>query len=156
MLTICVPLALVQASYTYPPQPLTYISPRLSSPPPTDPSVAHITRLELELQSLPILVSHRSKTDASEWYETRPYRDLPEDRRANNLTAGALRGSGKLALAPLVRVRKDETESLVFVHVGKGLCGHDGIVHGGLLATLLDEGMGRTVNYYTRYILVGS
>jgi len=69
---------------------------------------------------------------------------MPEDRRTNNLTAGALRGPGKLAFAPLIRVRKDEKESLIFVHVGKGLCGHDGIVHGGLLATLLDEGMGRT------------
>ena len=63
----------------------------------------------------------------------------------NSLTAGALRGSGKLASAPLARVRKDESESLIFVHVGKGLCGHHGIVHGGMLATLLDEGMGRTV-----------
>jgi len=93
---------------------------------------------------LPILVSHRSQADASEWYETRPYRDLSEDRKANSFTAGALRGPGKLAFSPLVRVRRDEQEALIFVHVGKGLCGHDGIVHGGLLATLLDEGMGRT------------
>jgi len=61
----------------------------------------------------------------------------------NNLTAGALRGPGKLALPPLVRARKDETEALVFVHLGRGLCGHDGIVHGGLLATLLDESLAR-------------
>jgi len=43
-----------------------------------------------------------------------------------------------------VRARKDESESVIIVHVGRGLCGHDGIVHGGLLATLLDEGLGRT------------
>jgi len=29
------------------------------------------------------------------------------------------------------------------VHVGRGLCGHDGNVHGGLLATLMDESLGR-------------
>jgi acyl-coenzyme A thioesterase PaaI-like protein len=62
----------------------------------------------------------------------------------NSLTAGALRGPGKLAFTPLVRARKDESESIIVVHVGRGLCGHDGIIHGGLLATLLDEGLGRT------------
>ena len=44
----------------------------------------------------------------------------------NSLTAGALRGPGKLALWPLIRVKKDESESYVFVHLGRGLCGHDG------------------------------
>lgn len=28
-------------------------------------------------------------------------------------------------------------------HLGENLCGHPGIVHGGLLATLLDEGLAR-------------
>lgn len=63
----------------------------------------------------------------------------------NNLSAGALRGPGKLALMPLVRARRDETEAVVITHVGRGLCGHDGIIHGGLLATLLDECLARTV-----------
>jgi uncharacterized protein (TIGR00369 family) len=63
--------------------------------------------------------------------------------RANKLTAGSLRGPGKLALFPLARVKKDESEAVVFVHLGRGLCGHDGIVHGGLLATLLDEALAR-------------
>lgn len=31
----------------------------------------------------------------------------------------------------------------MFVHVGRGVCGHEGIVHGGMLATLLDEILGR-------------
>jgi acyl-coenzyme A thioesterase PaaI-like protein len=55
-----------------------------------------------------------------------------------------LRGPGKLAFAPLVRCRKDESEIIAVVHVGRGLCGHDGIIHGGLLATLLDETLART------------
>jgi len=29
------------------------------------------------------------------------------------------------------------------VHVGTGVCGHEGIVHGGLVATLLDESLAR-------------
>lgn len=83
--------------------------------------------------------------DAAEWYETRPYETFAEERRVNNLTAGALRGPGKLALHPLIRAKRDESESIIFLHLGRGLCGHDGIVHGGLLATVLDETLARTV-----------
>ena len=64
----------------------------------------------------------------------------------NSLTAGTLRGPGKLALPPLVRARKDEKASIVIIHLGTALCGHEGIVHGGMLATLLDESLGRTVS----------
>jgi len=62
----------------------------------------------------------------------------------NHLTVGALRAPGRLAIPPLVRARKDESSAYIFVHVGRGLCGHDGIVHGGLLATLVDEASART------------
>lgn len=90
----------------------------------------------------------RSASDEDEWYETRPYLNYPEEKRVNSLTAGALRGPGKLALPPLVRAKKDETEALVILHVGRGLCGHDGIIHGGLLATVMDEILGRQVRFF--------
>ncbi|KIK91808.1 hypothetical protein PAXRUDRAFT_830518 [Paxillus rubicundulus Ve08.2h10] len=126
----------------------TFIGPRPAPGPPADPdsssSRAYTASLEESLQSLPLLHSLRSEPEADEWYEVRPYERFPEDRRVNNLTAGALRGPGKLALRPLVRSRYDESEAVVMVHVGRGLCGHDGIIHGGLLATLLDESLART------------
>ena len=38
----------------------------------------------------------------------------------------------------------DEGKKLVSLsYLGEDLCGHVGMIHGGLLATLLDEGMGR-------------
>ncbi|EIN05400.1 Thioesterase/thiol ester dehydrase-isomerase [Punctularia strigosozonata HHB-11173 SS5] len=130
----------------YPPSLATFISPR-TAPPPLHPehpaAIAHTVSLEESLQSLPPLKAMREAPDADQWYETRPYLNFPEERRVNNLTAGALRGPGKLATPPLVRARKDESEAVIFLHVGRGLCGHDGIVHGGLLATLLDESLGR-------------
>jgi len=89
------------------------------------------------------LKEHRASTNPSEWYETRPYISLPEERKVNSLTAGALRGPGKLAVVPLVRARKDESEAVIFTHFGRGLCGHEGLIHGGLLATVLDECLGR-------------
>ena len=87
----------------------------------------------------------REDPDAKDWYETRPYMHIPEERRGNSLTAGALRGPGKLALPPLLRVKDDESETVGIVHFGRGLCGHDGIVHGGLIATVFDESLGRLV-----------
>jgi hypothetical protein len=149
-------LSISLASYTlgslYPPPQLTLLFPRPAPGPPSSPdspsSVAYITALEQTLQTLPLLQSLRSKPDAEEWYEARPYTNYPEERRVNNLSAGTLRGPGKLALRPLVRAKKDETGSILFVHVGRGLCGHDGIIHGGLLATLLDESLARTVRWF--------
>jgi hypothetical protein len=133
----------------YPPTLVTYISPR-AAPPPPDPNLpetqAYVAALEEQLQNLPILAKHRANEDPEAWYEARPYQSFPEERRANNLTAGALHGPGRLALPPLVRARWDESEGLIIVHVGRGLCGHDGIVHGGLIATLLDEALARTVS----------
>ena len=127
----------------------TFIAPRPAPGPPGNPdspdSLAYIADLERSLQSLPLLQSLRTAPDADDWYEVRPYRNFPEERRVNNLSAGALRGPGKLALMPMVRARWDETGAVVIMHVGRGLCGHDGIVHGGLLATLLDESLARTV-----------
>ena len=71
--------------------------------------------------------------------ETRPYQFYP---RMDSFTAGALRGPGKSAFLPSVRVKnkKDESESYIFLHLGRLLCGHNnGINYEGLLATLLDK-----------------
>jgi len=147
-------------AYTFgaicPPPPLSILFPRPAPGPPADPtspdSIAIMDALEEKLQNLPQLRRIRESPDADEWYETRPYHKYPEEKRVNSLTAGTLRGPGKLACIPLVRAKKGDTESLVFIHVGRALCGHDGIIHGGLLAALLDESLARTVR--TRYLVV--
>ena len=144
-----VSLGAYTAGALYPHPYFTFIAPRPAPGPPSDPdspdALAYTADLERTLQSLPLLQSLRTAPDANDWYEVRPYKNFPEERRVNNLSAGALRGPGKLALMPMVRARWDETQAVVIVHVGRGLCGHDGIVHGGLLATLLDESLARTV-----------
>ncbi|EJD07767.1 Thioesterase/thiol ester dehydrase-isomerase [Fomitiporia mediterranea MF3/22] len=130
----------------YPPDVATLVSPRAAPgpPDPEDPRAkAYVEELEQRLQHLPLLERHRNAPDAHEWYETRPYIKYPEEQRINHLTAGALRGPGKLALPPVLRVKRDESESLAVIHFGRGLCGHDGVVHGGLIATILDESLGR-------------
>lgn len=132
----------------YPPDLATFIYPRPAPPAPllgTPEAKAHADALEGRLQNLPLLKELRSREDKHEWYESRPYTEIPDEVRVNNLTAGALYGPGKLAVRPLIRVKHDESEAWGFIHVGRGLCGHDGIIHGGLMATLLDESMGRVV-----------
>ncbi len=137
------------AGSLYPPTFATYVSPRIAPPPP-DPNhpsaIAYTEALEESLQNLPYLKELRNSPDAYEWYETRPFIAVPKEQLANSLTAGALRGPGKLTLPPLVRARRDESEAVILIHVGTGLCGHEGIIHGGLLATLLDESLGRLVS----------
>jgi len=130
----------------YPPDLALFLSPRTAPPPPSANSpeaIAYTNALESSIQSLPNLQALRSSSDAADWYETRPFVNYPEERRVNSLTAGALRGVGRLALPPLVRAKKDESEAFVFLHVGRGVCGHDGIIHGGLLATVFDESLAR-------------
>ncbi|KAJ7100523.1 HotDog domain-containing protein [Mycena epipterygia] len=149
--TVSLATAVSLGAYTlgalFPPPPISLLYPRPAPPPPSDAtspeSLAYTAALEAELQALPALRALRTHADATEWYEARPHEGIAPAVRANNLTSGALRGPGRLALAPLIRARRDEREAVVFVHVGRGLCGHDGIVHGGLLATMLDEALGR-------------
>jgi len=51
-----------------------------------------------------------------------------------------------LAVPPLAFVRTDESEAVLILHMGRSLCGHDGIVHGGMIATVFDEALGRNVS----------
>lgn len=143
----------------YPPEIAHLLSPRTAPPPlhPDDPAaIVHIAELEEQLDHLPVLEAHRARDDKHEWYETRPYVNLPEERRVNSLTAGTLKGPGKLAIPPLVRARHDAKENWVFIHVGRALCGHEGVIHGGLLATLLDETLARVVSSMFRLVFMSS
>lgn len=137
------------AGALYPPSVVTLLYPRPTDPFPeshTPEALAYTESLERELHSLPVLAALRAAPDAGEWYECRPYQNITPERSRHSLTSGSLRGPGRLALPPLVRAKKDESEAQVIMHLGRGLCGHEGIVHGGLLATILDESLGRLVS----------
>ncbi|KAI8334422.1 HotDog domain-containing protein [Chlamydoabsidia padenii] len=72
-------------------------------------------------------------------YEMEAYNYLKGAARLNNLTATTLRAEGRIVVPPVVFYTKDRSQVMTVIHLGKALCGHDGIIHGGLLATLLDE-----------------
>lgn len=69
---------------------------------------------------------------------------LPPSAQAHHMTSGALGGAGKLWVPPLCFIHKDGETAAILIYLGKDICGHPGIVHGGMLATLLDEGLART------------
>jgi hypothetical protein len=79
-------------------------------------------------------------------YMARPYVNLPESFGQHSLTAGLLQGPGRIAIPPLLFIQTDEKALTGVIHLGRSICGHDGIVHGGLIATLFDDSFFRTVS----------
>lgn len=73
----------------------------------------------------------------------RPHMKIPEPFRANNLTAGVLFGPNRVPVPPIAWVEEGGKSLVSISYLGQELCGHPGIVHGGFLATMLDEGMAR-------------
>lgn len=94
--------------------------------------------------------------DTHQYVMTRPYLKYSREKAQHNLTAGSLRGPGMVAVPPLVFTKTGrgaaelggkEGDSTIVLHLGRSLCGHDGIVHGGMLATVCDEALARTAMY---------
>jgi acyl-coenzyme A thioesterase PaaI-like protein len=77
--------------------------------------------------------------------ESRPHMRIPPAMRPHNLTGGVLAGPGKIEVPPLnFNDNKSALPTMTqILYLGSSLCGHPGIVHGGLLATILDEGLAR-------------
>ncbi|KAK9484336.1 HotDog domain-containing protein [Lipomyces starkeyi] len=97
-------------------------------------------QIDAAIDALPLVLSLRSDP---RFTESRPHVAAPEHLKMQMLTAGALTGSGRLAVPPIVWTDSESHEMVSIVHLGRNLCGHPGIIHGGLLATLLDEGLCR-------------
>lgn len=106
--------------------------------PPT-PTAAEINE---RIITHPLAVKLRAQAGMT---ESRPHLKIPPAMRPHNLTGGTLLGEGKIEVPPLTFNDKDaELPQLVqLAYLGPALCGHPGIVHGGLLATMLDEGLAR-------------
>jgi adenylylsulfate kinase len=88
----------------------------------------------------PLTMSLRVNPDFS---ESRPHLKIPPSWRKHNLTGGTLCGPGKMAIPPFSWTERDGKSYVQITHVGTDLCGHMGIIHGGFLATMLDEGLAR-------------
>jgi adenylylsulfate kinase len=92
------------------------------------------------VNSHPLTVSLRADPD---FIESRPHMKIPPSWRKHNLTGGTLMGPGKMAIPPFSWTEQSGKNYVQISHVGTDLCGHMGIIHGGFLATMLDEGLAR-------------
>lgn len=118
--------------------------------PPTDaetlllyhPPSSRAAEINHHITTHPLSASLRND---ARFVESRPHLKIPEAMRNHNLTGGTLLGDGKIAVPPLSFLAADEElpQLVQLSYLGPSLCGHPGIIHGGLLATLLDEGLAR-------------
>jgi len=92
------------------------------------------------IQNHPVAVEMRSKPEYS---ESRPHLKIPESQRSHSLTGGTLMGPGRVVVPPFTWSEKGGRSLVSISYLGPDLCGHPGIVHGGFLATMLDEGLAR-------------
>ncbi|KAF2704558.1 hypothetical protein K504DRAFT_461320 [Pleomassaria siparia CBS 279.74] len=104
------------------------------------PPTPEVAEIERQIFKHPIT---RALLQDEKYVASRPHLKIPEKLRAQNLTGGTLLGPDKIAVPVLQFVTADGSTYVSFQWLGPALCGHPGIVHGGLLATLLDEGLAR-------------
>ena len=116
--------------------------------PPTDeetlsmytPEDKFAQEIEDFINAHPVANELRTKPDFS---ESRPHLQVPPALRGHNLTAGTLLGPDRVVVPPFTWSERGGKSLVQISYLGKDLCGHPGIVHGGFLATMLDEGLAR-------------
>ena len=85
----------------------------------------------------------RSLRENADFTESRPHMKIPAALRSHNFTGGTLNGPGRIVVPPFTFSEKGGKSMVALYYLGTDMCGHAGITHGGLLATLLDEGLAR-------------
>ncbi|KAH8808379.1 putative UPF0644 protein PB2B4.06 [Xylogone sp. PMI_703] len=102
---------------------------------PEDETAREVERF---LQGHPLTAEMRSNP---ELIEARPHLKTPPSHQKHSLTIGSLIGPGKIVVPPISWIERGGKSLVSISYLGPDLCGHPGIVHGGLLATLMDEGL---------------
>ncbi|KAK1982550.1 HotDog domain-containing protein [Colletotrichum cereale] len=77
------------------------------------------------------------------WESWEPYGDFPPERLARHLCGGTLNNPNALGLCHAVFRHKFTGELILAVVFGHSTAGWPGVVHGGMLSTIMDEAMGR-------------
>ena len=106
----------------------------------TDEEVEEMETIENYMHSHPVVQAIRSQKYL---IESRPHWTIPDRDIPHNLTGGTLRGLGRVSVAPIAFSDGEGKEFYAVLHVGRDLCGPRGIVHSGLLATVVDESLAR-------------
>lgn len=100
----------------------------------------HQAEVEKFINNHPVIKSLRADPAFS---ESRPHLRFSDTHKSQSLTAGVLSGPGRIVVPPIVFVDEDAKSLVMVCYLGDLVCGYPGFIHGGLLATLFDEGLGR-------------
>jgi adenylylsulfate kinase len=92
------------------------------------------------INSHPLTRSLRSDPNFT---ESRDHEKISPAWRRQNLTGGPLMGPGRITIPPFSWTERGGKSYVQIAHIGTDLCGHLGIIHGGFLATMLDEGLAK-------------
>lgn len=108
------------------------------------PDIDHHNEIRARAERLPFVRDLRAQSPTVA--EVQPYRFL---RRGSNqyvhhFTANTLTRKDRLGMWPLMFEDAKAKVTYTVIHIGRSLCGHDRIVHGGLIATILDEALARS------------
>ncbi|KAH8695071.1 HotDog domain-containing protein [Talaromyces proteolyticus] len=114
--------------------------------PGTPEDARRLEELRRLVEYLPIVQKLREDPQYKEW---EAYEVFSEEQKMPRLTSGPLKGSRGLALQRIFW-NEEEKECVNVVYFGHGLDGWLTIVHGGLLATVLDETLARVVPSHSR------
>ena len=107
---------------------------------------ALFAKLKRDLAMLEVVKELRSPEGKdSGWIEYEAFMGMPEEVRDHNMSAGVLRGTRGIGLRRMWwNSKKQELVGVVFL--GGALAGWPGVVHGGVVATVLMEGIATVGN----------
>lgn len=112
-------------------------------------------RLQFELSTLPLYEKLLHPITGKDWMKLCSWENLDrnvldsndqsvlvrtqEEYQSPQLTNKTLATPGGIAAKPVIFYNTETDETVTFVHLGYKLCGYPFIVHGGILATVLNE-----------------
>ncbi|KUJ23424.1 uncharacterized protein LY89DRAFT_680180 [Mollisia scopiformis] len=121
-----------------------YTSLVLAPPPLPLPSTAEdnlmVSMIQNRASRLPIV---QSLSNDPAWTHHDAYTSLPEHERAKRLTTGPLAGARGIGGYQRIFFNKESGETVTVIWMGGALAGWPGVTHGGVIATVMDESLGR-------------
>lgn len=101
-------------------------------------------KLEEKLKKLAV---YKSITSNSDNEAIRAWNYMDSNALGKTITNGTLSVPGGIAIKPILFFNKKTKESVAIIHVGERLTGYPFLVHGGILATILDEFLKRSSSF---------
>lgn len=108
--------------------------------PGTEEDTILINTLDAQADALPIVLELRAHN--ADWKEWPAYSNIRPPHREHRLSTGPMAGARGLGVQRVFWNEK-ERRAISVVFFGGGLSGWPGVVHGGTIATIMDESLGR-------------